>query len=121
MKAFFIILAMLVGLVFTLPVYSAPYIYFNWDAQGETNKVQIILYGLPGSPIEAEVTKLANPNDPNDDTYYRAEYDLKDLPDGSYVLTGKVKDIWGQESSESSPYPFVKRAPGGVSSVHLDF
>ncbi len=121
MKILLVILALFVGLVFTVPVYSAPYIYFNWDAQGETNEIKIILLGLPDSPIEAEVTKIPNPNDPNDDTYYKAEYDLENLPDGEYVLTGKIRNLWGQESPESPPAPFVKRAPGGVLGVHLDF
>ncbi len=120
MKILLVILALFVGLVFTVPVYSAPYIYFNWDAQGETNPVKIVLLGLPDSPIEAEIIKVPNPENPADDMFYRAEYDLKDLPDGSYSLTGKIKNIWG-ESEESEPYPFVKAVPGDVSDVHLDF
>ncbi len=122
MKTLLIIMAILVSLIFTLPVQAAPFVYFNWDNQGdETNPVKIVLLGLPDSPIEAEITKLPNPDDPADDMFYRAEYDLKDLPDGSYSLTGKVRNIWGDESEESPPYPFVKAVPGGVSDVHLDF
>ena len=121
MKILLVILALFVGLVFTVPVYSAPYIYFNWDNQGETNPVKIVLLGLPDSPIEAEITKVPNPENPADDMFYRAEYDLKDLPDGSYTLIGKMKNIWGDESEESPSYPFVKAVPGGVSGVHLDF
>ncbi|RKX24062.1 MAG: hypothetical protein DRP47_11945 [Candidatus Zixiibacteriota bacterium] len=121
MKILLVILALFVGLIFTLPVQAAPFVYFNWDNQGdETNPVKIVLLGLPDSPIEAEITKVANPDDPADDMFYRAEYDLKDLPDGSYILIGKMKNIWG-ESEESEPYPFVKAVPGDVSDVHLDF
>ncbi len=114
-------LAVLISLVFALSAYAAPFVYFNWDAQGETNPVKIILLGLPDSPIEAEITKVANPDDPADDMFYRAEYDLKDLPDGSYTISGKMKNIWGDESEESSPYPFGKAVPGSISNIHLDF
>ena len=121
MKILFVILALFVGLVFTLPVYSAPYIYLNWDSQGETNKVKIVLMGLPDSPVEAGIIKVPNPDNPADDQYYRAEYDLAELPDGNYTVTGKMKNIWGQESDESPPFSFSKKVPTGLSDIHLDF
>ena len=120
MKTLLVIMAILVGLIFTLPVQAAPFVYFNWDNQGVTESVKIVLLGLPDSPIEAEITKVTNPKDPADDMFYRAEYDFKDLPDGSYTLIGKMKNIW-DESEESEPYFFVKAVPNGTSNIHLDF
>jgi hypothetical protein len=94
MKILLVILALFVGLIFTLPVYLAPYIYFNWEGtKGETTK--IVLYGLPDSPIETDFTKVPNPADPADEQYYKADYDCAMLLDGSYTLTGKMKNMWG--------------------------
>jgi len=117
-----LLLVIIIILSLTTSAYAAPFVYFNWDNQEDNGPTRIILYGLPESPITAEITKVPNPNDPTDIQYYRAEYDLKDLPDGSYILTGKMKNIWGQESLEESlPYPFVKVVPEDISNVHLDF
>jgi len=118
MKTLLIILTFIVGLIFTLPVYAAPYVYFNWTPpeNAQISDYKLVLLGLPGSPIEASF--VADGDDP---TYFKAEYDLQGLPDGSYTLTGKIKSLWGDESPESLPYPFVKAVPGDISSVHLDF
>ncbi len=122
MKKILSLLFVILLLSFGRSAIAAPFVYFNWDNQGDNGPVRIVLYGLPESPVIAEVTKVPNPDDPADVQYYRAEYDLKDLPDGSYTLTGKMKNIWGTESlTESPPYPFVKGVPGGISNVHLDF
>jgi len=119
MKKLFIILFIL---LFTIPVYAAPFVYFNWTIpdNAKLTDYKIILLGLPDSPIETTFSQAVNPNDASDTTYYKANYDLKDLPDGSYNLTGKIKNLWA-ESAESEPFPFVKAVPSGISSVHLDF
>jgi len=120
MKKLLIALLMLVW--YATSTLAAPFVYFNWTVpdNAQVSDYKIILLGLPDSPIEATFAQAVNPDDANDTTYFKANYDLKDLPDGSYTLTGKIKSIWA-ESAESEPFPFVKAVPGGISSVHLDF
>lgn len=117
MKALFV--AFLVGLFFVLPVQAAAvHIYFNWQGEKQ-DSTRIVLLGLPDSPVECDFVKVPNPDNPDDHEYYRAEYDVGAIPDGSYVLTGKMKDMWG-ESEESAPFPFVKKAPAAISNMVLD-
>jgi hypothetical protein len=108
----------IVGLFFVLPAHAAAvHIYFNWQGE-QQDTTRIVLLGLPDSPIECEFTKVQNPDNPDDQEYYQAAYDVGTIPDGSYVLTGKMKDMWG-ESEESAPFPFVKKLPDGVSDMEL--
>ena len=78
----------------------------------------LILLGLPDSPIEVPAVRTENPDDPTDRDYFYADYDMGQIPDGSYVLTAKAKNMWG-ESEESEPYPFVKKVPAGPSGITL--
>ena len=117
MKILLVILALFVGLVFTVPVYSAPYIYFNWQ-DTKTAETRIILLGLPDSPVECKFDQVANPDDSADQHYYKADYDIGQIPDGQYTITGKMREgIY--ESGESSPFPFVKKVPGMPMTIRL--
>jgi len=89
---------------------------------------------LPDSPIEADFNKATNPDNPNDDQYYKADYDLVGLADGDYTLTGKIIEpdsivytdnegkthIIQGESNESDPFLFDKGVPGSVSNMELN-
>lgn len=112
--SFILVCALLVS-----PVYAAKavHIYFNWTGNATTD-TKLILLGLPDSPIETTFVKVPNPQNPSDETYYQAVYDCMSLPDGSYTLTGKMKNKWG-ESEASEPYPFVKEVPVSVSNMEL--
>jgi len=133
MKILLVILALLVGLIFTLPVSAAGvHIYFNQE-NAVTDNMRIVLFGLPDSPIECTFVKVVNPADPADENYYKIDYDVMTIPDGAYTLTGKmvclenvvegadgVTHIYSGESEESAPFPFGKQAPGIPSNMGLD-
>jgi len=114
-----LLMMVLLIMLFASPVvFAAPFVYFHWTApvDAQISDYKIILLGLPGSPTEATFVSASQ----DDPTYFKAEYDLKDLPDGKYSLTAKIKDLRGK-STESPPYNFTKAAPGGISSVLLDY
>ena len=120
MKTFLIlVIALVIGLVFTMPVSAAgPHIYFNWQGTKDDN-TKIVLLGLPDSPVGCEFVKVVNPGDANDEHYYQVTYDISAIPDGSYTMTAKMKNLW-DESEASAPFPFVKGPPAGISNMELD-
>ena len=106
-------------LLFATTCFAVPvHIFFNQD-NGVSDSLRIVLLGLPDSPIECTFHKVTNPDDPSDENYYEADFDVSNIPDGSYTLTGKMKDMWG-ESEESAPFPFVKKVPAALSNMELD-
>ena len=109
-------LALLIVLIFSTLAGAADFVkvYCNSDPGTTT----LILLGLPDSPIEVPAVRTENPDDPADQNYFYADYDMGQVPDGSYVLTAKAKNMWG-ESEESEPYPFVKKVPAGPSGITL--
>jgi hypothetical protein len=103
-------------LLIAVPCFAEPYLYMDIGGN-TTDNMKVIILGLPNSPIEVPVTKVTNPNNPDDENYYKAEYDFGVLPDGHYEITAKAKNIWG-ESEASAPYPFDKSVCG--SPLQLD-
>jgi len=109
-------LVLLTVLIFSTLASAADFVKVYCNSDPSTTK--LILIGLPDSPIEVPAIKTANPDDPADQNYFYADYDMGQIPDGSYVLTAKAKNMWG-ESEESAPYPFVKKVPAGPSGIKL--
>ena len=116
MKNKSIVIAALAVILFTVPAGAADHVkvYCHSDSGTAT----LILLGLPDSPIEVPAVRTENPDDPMDRNYFYADYDMGQIPDGSYVLTAKAKNMWGV-SEESEPYPFVKKVPAGPSGIKL--
>ncbi len=111
------LLIALLMLLFATPVFAEPFLYLNLSGN-ITDDISVIIEGLPDSPIEAEVIKVNNPNDPNDDLFYKVNYDFGTLLDGDYTITAKAKTMWG-ESGSSAPLPFTKSMCGSPQNLGL--
>lgn len=123
MRKLFVIAAGILVFMFLMTPISfgadTPHIFFNWQGT-KTADMKIEIKGLETNPIQCDFTKLANPDDPADQAYYRVEYEgALDLPDGTYSITGKmirpvvqiidgVTHITTVQSEESAPFPFVR-------------
>lgn len=120
MKKILLFIFILLCVLSVSSVYAAKtvHIYFNWVGT-VTDDIRIILLGLPDSPVETTFVKVINPKDSTDNQYYQAAYDCMSLPDGDYVLSGKITNKWGNESEVSESFPFFKGVPAGLSGMEL--
>ena len=111
-KLFLCIAALVIGLSFHSVAQAAPLLVCDpAPASEQVTHAQVTTNGTAGAWIPYTTQTIGG-------TTYCVLQDLATLTSGSYTVTAKFRNAWG-DSVASSPFTFVKAIPGAPSGIAI--
>lgn len=96
-----LLLAIVASLIFTCAAFASPFLVCD-DPNPADEVMEYILKFNSGEEISTPAP---------------LRYDLTNLPDGSYTVTGRAKNLWGV--SEPASLDFIKGRPSALTDVRI--